>query len=104
MLRACDKVAIYIVDGKDAFSADEKTQDAVIRNLEIIGEASKQLSLEVKANAPDEPWRQIGGMRDKLIHQYFGGNLDLVWETSSVILPAFRKTVFRLLELLDSAP
>ena len=101
MQKACDKVALYIVEGREAFMEDERTQDAVIRNIEIIGEASKQLSAETKANAPDEPWRRIGGMRDKLIHQYFGVKLDRVWETASTILPPFRETVTKLLASLD---
>lgn len=101
MQRACDKVAHYIADGREAFMVDERTQDAVIRNIEIIGEASKQLSPEIKAKAPEEPWRRIGGMRDKLIHQYFGVKLDRVWETALTVLPPFRETVTRLLASLE---
>ena len=63
----------------DAFCADIKTQDAVMRNLEIIGEAAKQLSEVVRQQAPQIPWRNIARMRDKLIHHYFGVNLDIVW-------------------------
>lgn len=98
MIKACDKVAVYIQDGKEAFLSDERTQDAVIRNIEIIGEASKQLSSEVKERAPQEPWKQIGGMRDKLIHHYFGVDLEVVWATAATILPPFRQTVATLLE------
>lgn len=63
----------------DSFQADIKTQDAVLRNLEIIGEATKQLSESVREQAPHIPWRNIARMRDKLIHHYFGVNLDIVW-------------------------
>ncbi len=82
MIKACDKIARYIDTGEAAFMDDELIQDGVIRNLEIIGEAAQQLSAETKAKAPDQPWRQIAGMRDKLIHHYFGVKLGLVWETA----------------------
>ena len=61
------------------FIKDSKTQDAVVRNLEIIGEAAKMLSKELKEKYPQFPWKELAGMRDKLIHHYFGINYDLVW-------------------------
>ena len=63
----------------DIFLHDVKTQDAVVRNLEIIGEATKQLPDEIRQRAPHIPWKSIAGMHDKLIHPYFGVNLDIVW-------------------------
>ena len=69
----------YTKDGKDAFLRDRKTQDAVIRNFEIIGEAVKSLSPELTAKHESVPWKSIAGMRDQLIHHYFGVNLELVW-------------------------
>ena len=63
----------------EAFLADTKTQDAVIRNLEIIGEATKNLSTELRTRYPDVPWKGMAGVRDRLIHHYFGVNLDIVW-------------------------
>jgi uncharacterized protein with HEPN domain len=71
----------------DDFSEDLKTQDAVIRNLEIIGEAAKNLSDAVRARHALIPWRNIAGMRDRLIHHYFGVSLDVVWQVASVELP-----------------
>ena len=97
IVKACDKIATYISEGKESFFANDMAQDAVIRNLEIIGEASKNLTVEIKGKASGQPWRQITGMRDKLIHQYFGVNLDRVWETASLIVPPFRLVIVGLL-------
>lgn len=62
----------------EAFLADTKTQDAVIRNLEIIGEATKNLPADLRAKYPGMPWKGMAGVRDRLIHHYFGVNLDIV--------------------------
>jgi uncharacterized protein with HEPN domain len=75
ILQAVDKIQRYTAEGENTFRGSEQVQDAVIRNFEIIGEAVKNLSQEVKVGHPDVPWRQIGGMRDKLIHHY----LALIW-------------------------
>ena len=67
--------------------SDMKTQDAVIRNLEIIGEATKNLSAELRAKYPELPWKGMAGVRDRLIHDYFGVNLDIVWQIITAELP-----------------
>lgn len=67
----------------DGFLADIKTQDAVIRNLEIIGEATRNLSAELRAEYPSVPWKGMVGVRDRLIHHYFGVNLDIVWDIAT---------------------
>ena len=66
--------------GYDEFMEQEKTQDAVIRNLEIIGEAAKKLSPAIKKEHSDIPWKEMAGLRDRLVHQYFGVNFDTVWK------------------------
>src|SRR5713226_5529183 len=86
---AARRILAYTGDGHDAFMADSKTQDAVIRNIEVIGEATKNLSDSLKAGQPAIPWRQIAGMRDTLIHRYFGVNLELVWQVVASDLPNF---------------
>ena len=89
-LEAIDAILGYTSDGRDAFFADRKTQDAVIRNIEIIGQAVKGVSDDTRALEPGVPWRQIAGMRDKLIHEYFGVDLNLVWDVVERDLPEVR--------------
>jgi len=83
---------------KDEFLENTEKQYAVFRALEIIGEAAKNVSGEVKAKNPEVRWRNIAGMRDKLIHEYFGVNLNLVWETIQVYIPELKKQICRILE------
>ena len=64
----------------EEFLADRKTQDAVLRNLQVMGEAVKKLSAPVKQKHPHLPWKQMAGMRDKVVHDYFGINHDIVWK------------------------
>jgi uncharacterized protein with HEPN domain len=99
-LDAIDAAIEYIQDGHDAFFADRKTQDAVIRNIEVLGQAVKGLSAETRAQDESIPWRQIAGMRDKLIHEYFGVDLTLVWDVVERELPTLRPRIAALLERL----
>jgi uncharacterized protein with HEPN domain len=64
----------------EQFKSDPKTQDAVLRNIEIMGEAVKKLSEIITSRYPEIPWKNISGTRDKLIHDYFGVNIDIVWD------------------------
>ena len=82
---------------KDRFINDVPTQDAAIRRLEIIGEAVKNLTTEFKKKYPDISWKKISGLRDKLIHDYFGIDLELVWTIIKKDLPPFKKQVKRML-------
>jgi uncharacterized protein with HEPN domain len=91
------RIAEYTSAGREAFMADPRTQDAVVRNLEVVGEATKRVSAETRALAPDVPWKAISGMRDKLIHEYFGVNLEIVWRVVELELPAFGSSVEALL-------
>jgi uncharacterized protein with HEPN domain len=74
----------------EGFVSDRKTVDAVIRNFEIIREATKNVPLSVRREYPQVPWRDMAGMRDKLIHGYFGVQLDVVWKTIKERLPEVR--------------
>ena len=82
---------------KPAFLATRLVQDGVIRQIEIIGEASKNLSLETRSLATGVPWKDIAGMRDKLIHQYFGVDPHILWDTSKIDLPASKQLLKELL-------
>ena len=72
-------IRTYAAAGERAFWADRMRQDAIIRKLEVIGEAVKHLSDETRDRQPSIPWKQIAGMRDHLTHAYFGVDLSLVW-------------------------
>jgi uncharacterized protein with HEPN domain len=95
-----DAIQSYTVDGRDAFFADPKTQDAVIRNVEVIGQAVKGISEQTRLLEPAVPWRQIAGMRDKLIHEYFGVDLNLVWDVVERELPVLRPRLEELSQRL----
>lgn len=71
----------------EEFQKDYKTQDAIFRNFEVIGEATKNLSSVVKHNARDIPWQKLARFRDKLIHHYFGLDVEVIWEIIEEFLP-----------------
>jgi uncharacterized protein with HEPN domain len=96
-IRDClERIAEYTAAGEQAFLASRLIQDGVIRNLEVIGEATKNLSSELRDANPAIPWRQIAGMRDVLIHDYLKVNLARVWRTVITDLPPLRETITRL--------
>jgi uncharacterized protein with HEPN domain len=78
-----------------------ETQDAVARNFEIIGEAVKNVSKSLKSKYNDIEWREIAGMRDKVIHFYFGVNWDIVWGAAKDSLPPFREKIERILKVIE---
>lgn len=79
----------------EAFLLDTKTQDAIVRNL---GEAAKNISNQLRAAHPAIPWKSMAGVRDRLIHDYFGVNFDVVWEIVSNDLPKVADPLTRLLD------
>lgn len=82
----------------DAFVQDDKTYMAVVRALEVIGEAAKHVPLSVRRQYPQVPWKRMAGMRDKLIHGYFGTDAMIVWETATSLIPTLRPLVAQVLE------
>ncbi len=94
---AIQRIDAFTAGGRDAFMADSMVQDAVIRNLEVIGEAVKGLSEELRVANTEIPWKQIAGMRDVLIHHYFGVKLETVWQVVVEHLPRLNERVRQLL-------
>lgn len=84
------------------FAADPRTIDAVVRNLEILGEAAKRVPDDVRRKAPEVEWRKIAGMRDILAHAYFRIDLDIVWDAVTTKVPAMVAPIRRLLSGLQS--
>ncbi len=83
----------------DNFKQDRKTIFAVTRAIEIIGEAVNNIPESFRSKYSDIPWRAIAGMRDKLIHQYFGVDLDVLWETTQQDVPQLKVLITRVMEL-----
>jgi uncharacterized protein with HEPN domain len=103
ILEAILKIEDYISVGHDVFLSTSYWQDAVIRQLEIIGEATKRLSQDVRSRHHAVPWRRIAGLRDVLIHDYMGVDLVAVWEITQRDLPVLKKHVRMILEKLGNA-
>ncbi len=81
----------------ERFIRDEDLKRAFIRSLEIIGEATKKIPQEIRIKYPDIPWREIAGMRDKLIHEYFGISYEIVWETIKEDIPFLKRKIEEVL-------
>ncbi|AFY81523.1 HepT-like ribonuclease domain-containing protein [Oscillatoria acuminata] len=93
-----EKVEIYTQEGKAVFMTNAMMQDAVIRNLEIIGEATKRVSPDLRNQYSNIPWRQMAGLRDVLIHDYLRIDLQEIWEVIETDLPLLKPQVETILQ------
>ena len=98
ILDAIAKVESYVALGREVFLAESHWHDATIRQLEIIGEATKRLSDELRSRYPGVPWRRIAGLRDVLIHNYMAVDLPAVWEITQQHVPILKAEVQRMLQ------
>jgi len=99
IIESINLIETYIQDStKEKFLESVQLQDMIIRRLEIIGEAVKNLPGDLKKKHNDVPWKRIAGMRDKLIHEYFGVDFKLTWQVVEKELPVFKKRVLEILE------
>ena len=102
ILDAINRIQGYIAGvSYDQFLQDSLLQDGVVRQLEIIGEAAKNVSSTFRDARPELPWSQMTGTRNKLIHDYFEVNLFIVWDTVQSDLPPLKQQVERILEEMD---
>ncbi|MBP7850926.1 MAG: DUF86 domain-containing protein [Lentimicrobiaceae bacterium] len=83
----------------DRFKKDYKTVDAVIRNFEIIGEAAKNIPVEIKDKYPEVPWAEMYLLRNKVSHEYFGIDYEIIWDVALNYLPENQKQIEGILEL-----
>jgi uncharacterized protein with HEPN domain len=97
MLERCRRITSFIRPGRDAFMTSEELQDAVIRNVEVIGEAAKRVSPDARGRLSPLDWKAICGMRDVLIHDYIGVDLDEVWNVASCRIPELQAVLERFL-------
>ena len=83
---------------EENFKATRLLQDGTIRQIEVIGEAIRHISKDTRKTYPEIPWQDIAGMRDKLIHDYFGVDIEKVWDTAWQDLPVLKEQVIRILK------
>ncbi len=99
ILKAFEAIESFVESQSfEDFKKDDKTSSAVIRKFEIIGEAAKQVPESVKQKYPAVPWKEMAGMRDKLIHFYFGVNYELLWQTINNRVPEIKPVICQILQ------
>jgi uncharacterized protein with HEPN domain len=98
VLAAIENIEKYTVQGFDAYFGDELIQVWIVHHIQIIGEAAARLSPEIRNQYPDIPWPDIVAMRNVLVHQYFGVDLQEIWDTVTTDLPMLKKEIQTILK------
>ena len=104
ILEAIERIERYASRGREVFEGEELVQTWILRHLQIIGEAARAMPDELRSIAPEIPWSQVVGMRHVLVHDYFGIDVELVWNAVERDVPALKGAVQRILKRLDEAP
>ena len=104
ILAAMDSIEEFVRDTDlKAFIKDDKTSSAVVKKFENIGEAAKHIPDDVRARYSDIPWKEMAGLRDRLIHFYFGIKYELVWETIKTVIPQVRPKLEKAVRDFENA-
>jgi uncharacterized protein with HEPN domain len=98
ILECITNIETYLPNGKADFFSSKLIQDAVIRNLEVIGEATKRISRELREQHKNIPWREMAGLRDVLIHDYFGVDNGIVWNVVEKEIPPLKEKIQQLIQ------
>lgn len=99
ILECIEKIETYLASlSYDDFLSDDKTKDAVVRNLEVIGEAAKQIPEQIRQKYPEIPWQQIAGLRNRLIHGYFVVDYGIIWNIITKELPDLKTKIIEILK------
>ena len=94
MITACEKVGRFTRGlDRSAFFDDERTHDAVVRNIQILGDAAKNIPTDVRLRIPEVEWRKVAGMRDLIVHAYFGIDRDILWAAVEAKIPELLRTL-----------
>jgi uncharacterized protein with HEPN domain len=100
ILEAIESIEKYVGKGHDAFLKDELVQVWIVHHIQVIGEAAARLSSALRENHPEIPWADIISMRNVVVHQYFGIDLNQIWDTATLDVPALKLSIEKLLSMM----